>query len=69
MLYGDQTRLKETHGPSEFKLLLNGRLGEFTLEPAMRSSRTNVMVGFLGSFDRSDGNNFLRNVVLHPTLQ
>lgn len=69
MILGDRDRLAETHGPSEFELLSRIKFGEFTLEPAIRSGRTNVMVGLFGSISRSDGNIFLQNVIIHPTLQ
>lgn len=69
MIFGDQKRLVETHAPSEFDLILRVKFGDLTLEPAMRSSRTDVMVGISGSISRSDGNIFLQNVVIHPTLQ
>lgn len=69
MIYGDQEKLAQTHGPSEFDLLLRISFSDISLEPAIDSRRTKVIVGFLGPIDRSDGNIFLRNVVLHPTLQ
>ena len=65
-VFGERAKLVDIHGPSEFSLLTSASLEGVHLEPAIRSTRTNVMIGFMDPINRSDGNIFLRSVVLHP---
>lgn len=69
MIFGERAKLAQTHGPSQFKLVRALSREGFLLEPALHSVSSEVTVGFLGGISLSDGNIFLRQVVLHPTLQ
>ena len=65
-VFGERVKVAEIHGPSEFSLLSRVSHNGVYLEPAIRSQRTNVIIGFLDPINRSDGNIFLKSVVLHP---